>query len=210
MDIYRRHFRKTVFWYRTQLWVEKKILKTPPLYYFFNMYSPTKVRGSGILDIKKHTDDWGLYTKFLKKYPESMLSPTPMTLEPEMYSNSPSHPATRFVIRQKFFMSEGYTEAKAFELVEKEMSEALQEEKYERGIIEGLATSNRARSLLSIYEQTAEFEARQKISRLSRDIPDFIRSEKKWDSEIADILESTKTTEDSNDKYYEPVSCIII
>jgi hypothetical protein len=209
MDIYRRHFRKTVFWFRTQLWAEKKIMKTPPLYYFFNMYSPTKSRGSGPIDLKKNTDDWHLFEKFVKKYPESMFAPAPMTLEPEMYSNIPSHPATRFVVRQKYFMNEGYTEAKAFELVEKEMSQSLQEEKYERGIIEGLATSNRARSLLSFYEQAAEFEARQKVGRLNRDLPDFIRAEKKWDNEIADILESKTTPEESTEKNYDPVSCTV-
>ena len=155
MDIYRRHFRRTVFWYRTQLWCEKKILKPPPYYYFFQMYSPTKARASGPMNYQKTNKEWPLYTKFLKKYPEAQFSTNYMTMEPEMYSTIPSHPAARFVTRQKYFMSEGYTEAKAFELVEKEMSESLQEEKYERALIEGIATSNRARSLMSLYEQSA-------------------------------------------------------
>jgi len=63
--------------------------------------------------------------------------------------------------------------------------------------------------LLSFYEQTAEFEARQKIGRLNRDLPDFIRAEKKWDNEIEDILESKVTPEESTEKNYEPVSCTI-
>ena len=130
-------------------------MKPPAYYYFFQMYSPTKARGSGPMVITKTTQDWHLYTKFMRKYPESIYAPSYMTMEPEMYSNMPSNPAAKFVLRQKFFMAEGYTEAKAFELVEKEMSETLQEEKYERGKIEGLATSNRARSLMSFYEQAA-------------------------------------------------------
>ena len=132
-------------------------MQTPPLYYFFQMYAPTKCRASGLMNFHSANDDWALLNKFLRKYPESSLSTTYMTMEPEMYSTAPHHPGERFVTRQKYFMSEGYTEAKAFELVEKEMSESLQEEKYERAMIEGIATSNRARSLMSLYEQSAVF-----------------------------------------------------
>lgn len=207
MEIYTRHFRRTVFWFRIQLWAEKKIMKTPPYYTFFQMFSPTKSRGSGLTNLKEYFTDWHLYEKFMRKYPESRFEAFHHSLEPEHNTNAPRHPVNRFVARQRHYMNEGYTEAKAFELVEKEMGEALQQEKYERSLIEGLATSNRARSLMSLYEQAAEVEARGKVERLSRELPDYIRSQRKWEEEISDIMDS-KRTETEKEATYNPVSCI--
>ncbi len=172
------------------MWTEKKILKPHKYYGIFKMFD-SELNGfpltTGEMAIKGVDDR---VKKFFKKYPHLKDYSEVDPFDAENYSQGAvsKHPATRFFLRQDKYMREGFTEEKSFELAEKEMSEELQKEKYERSLFEGLATSNRSRSLMSIYEQQAEYESRQKVNQMQRDLPNFQRNQVDLERRYEEIL----------------------
>lgn len=85
-----------------------------------------------------------------------------------------------FVYKQLKFISQGYTEEKAFELVEKEYLEDIDAKRAEMRILRGVAVDEEATSYLSHYQQIAEKEARMKSQRFERDIPKYQRAQEEW------------------------------
>ena len=94
----------------------------------------------------------------------------------------------------------------------KNFAKVLQKEKFEKSLIEGLATSNRARSLMTEYEQRAEYEARQKITQIQREEGRY----KRYEEDLAENLENINNEKivnlefktDKNDAYnYDPATC---
>ena len=205
--MYRRNFTRMKPWEKMKMWVDKGYLKAPPLFSIFKIHEYPHMIG---LKSKNISNDSHLYIKFFKRYPETDNLPLLTALEVENPVTSIKSASNVFIDKQKRYMNMGYSEEKAFQLVEQEMSEILQKEKYERSLFEGLVTSNRSRSLMSYYEQQAEFETRQKLKQLQRIIPQYKRYqsdlEKTYDSLIRD-KESEKDSEIMNN--YEPATCNI-
>lgn len=208
-------------WAKMTMWVDKKLLKAHHFLPIFRMYDThnTKIMGGSQKFDKQHIN---LYHKFVSKYPESLSGSSLSALEPENASLFTRSTGMRFVHKQMLYMREGFSEDKSFELVEKELSDVLQTEKYERSVFEGLATSNRARSLMSHYEQEAEFESRQKVKRMQAELPQFKRYQADIEKVYGELLAKDKDKkienfdgeqdglEDDIDpvyKNYEPVTC---
>lgn len=221
-DIYYRHWKKMNNWHRIKMWTEKKLLKPHKLFGIFRLYDTNGGGDYGRDEGKVGKNMEARIKKFLTKYPHAenftALDPT----DPEHFYSTNRDPVSRFLIRQDKFMAEGFSEDKSFELAEKEMSEELQKEKYERSLFEGLATSNRSRSLMSIYEQQAEYESRQKVAQLTRDMGNFKRFQADLERRYDEILqekgqnldhsENVKESTEKNEKIekyskkYEPVT----
>jgi len=221
-DIYYRHWKKMNNWHRIKMWTEKKLLKPHKLFGIFRLYDTNGGGDYGRDESKVGKNMEARIKKFLTKYPHAenftALDPT----DPEHFYSTNRDPVSRFLIRQNKFMAEGFSEDKSFELAEKEMSEELQKEKYERSLFEGLATSNRSRSLMSIYEQQAEYESRQKVAQLTRDMGNFKRFQADLERRYDEILqekgqnldhtENVKESTEKNEKIekyskkYEPVT----
>lgn len=73
-------------------------------------------------------------------------------------------------------MKKGYTEEKAFEIVEKQYLGTLEAKRAELRIIRGVAYDAEAVSYLDHYQQMAEAEARVKTDRMSRNLDRFHRA----------------------------------
>lgn len=67
-------------------------------------------------------------------------------------------------------MKKGYTMRKAFEIVEAKFQEKMNRKMDQTLISRGLAIGNRARSLLSIYQQQVEYESKLKMLRTKREV----------------------------------------
>jgi hypothetical protein len=213
-DIYYRHWRKMNHWSKIKMWTEKKLMKPHKFFGLFKLYDTTGIGpyGGGNNKIDKFNEH--RIKKFLEKYPQakdfSILDP----FDAENYTSGEKNPITIFLFRQEKYMKEGFSEEKAFELAEKEMAETLQKEKYERSLFEGLATSNRSRSLMSVYEQKAEYESRQKISQMTRDLGQFKRYQADLEERYDSILKEKEVELDVQEKQtqtkkirkYEPVT----
>lgn len=175
MRKYFRHFRRMEDWYRVGMWVERGYLKPPEGYDLLKLF-PYKHKPEDIPYYRKkvkidETDPIIILKKhFLKKYPEH--------IDTYLGINYSNHALIdSFVQKQYNLMKQGHSEYKAFEIVESELSSNLQAERRDRAILEDVALSNRTRSLMDVFEQREEYIQRQKVTRLERDLPEFLRAE---------------------------------
>lgn len=208
------HWRRTSDWYRVKLWTEKKLLKANPLFPIFKL-NETKNGYNGVRGLRenKKDSDSQLHNKIIRKYPDIMNVPIISGQVGENpLRNFFDHPLYSFIQKQKKYVSEGFTEEKAFELTERDMAKVLQKEKYEKSIVEGLATSNRARSLMGYYEQMAEYEARQKIKQIQREEGRYKRYEENLQENLENIGNEKIVNLNFNiiqkENKYEPATCI--
>ena len=96
-----------------------------------------------------------------------------------------THPAAVFVRKQRELMNKGYTEQKAFEVVEADLGKAINQQKEELRILRGLAVHQYgSQSYLDRFSAVAELESSLKVKRLERDLPKFLRSQASWMDEI--------------------------
>jgi len=214
---YFRHFKRINNWDKVKLWTEKKIMTPHKAFGIFKMFDNNMIGayGGGNQNILKDYEP--RIKKFLYKYPQARNIEFLSSLNPENYMASNQEPMVKFLLRQDKYMQEGFSEEKAFELAEKDMGEEIQTEKYERSLFEGLATSNRTRSLMTVYEQKAEFESRQKLRQLERSSDHFKRYQAGLEEKYSDILnekeevandtvESPTTTKNKKIPKYEPAT----
>lgn len=82
--------------------------------------------GRGADNIERYDNDMQLLSKFYKKYPEVKYFPQATRLNMG-YGGivDITHPAAVFVRKQRDMMNKGYTEQKAFEVVEAELGKAI-------------------------------------------------------------------------------------
>ena len=73
--------------------------------------------------------------------------------------------AYKFIRKQKIYMNQGFHESKAFEMVEKEFHSRMARKLDQTLLARGLAIGNKARSLLTTYQQQMEYESRLKMMR---------------------------------------------
>lgn len=90
------------------------------------MYSPLGFTGyvsaSDDFNNKQYQDDLKLLSKFYRKYPEVKYFPQASTLNVKFGGTIQiTHPAATFIKKQRELLNKGYTEDKAFEVVEKSL-----------------------------------------------------------------------------------------
>jgi hypothetical protein len=207
--MYKRNFTRMKPWEKIKSWVEKGLLKPPPLYAEFKMFDINSNYNFKLGKTEKESDT--LYLKFFKKYPNADLAPIVSFETAENPKASYRTASERFIARQRKYIKDGYNEDKAFQMVEAEMAEDLQKEKFERSLFEGLATSNRSRSLMSYYEQEAEFEARQKLKHLQTTLPQFKRHQVDLEKIYQGLTKEEDMLQGREDimmEKYEPATCI--
>jgi hypothetical protein len=208
--MYYRNYTRMRTWDKIRLWVEKGFLKPPPNYENYKMfYQSYRGLDYRIGQIEKKVPKSTLFTKFFEKYPDADLQPFVSGLAVENPLPTYKTSSERFIARQKKYMNDGFNEDKAFQLVEQEMAEDLQKEKFERSLFEGLATSNRSRSLMSYYEQEAEFEARQKLKQIQNTIPQYKRHQVNLENIYENLLKEDKQyqPEEKDADNYQPATC---
>lgn len=82
-------------------------------------------------------------------------------------------------------MNKGYTEQKAFEKVESELAQAINQQKEELRVLRGLALNQYgSSSYLDRFQKVAELESSLKVKQFERDIPKYLRAQEKWVSEL--------------------------
>lgn len=82
-------------------------------------------------------------------------------------------------------MKKGYSEIKAFEVVEEELGKTLNQQKEELRILRGLAINTYgSQSYSDRFQQIAELESSLKVKRLERDMPKYLRSQEDWKKEL--------------------------
>jgi hypothetical protein len=209
------HWRRMSDWYKVKLWTERKFLKPDPLFPIFKMNE----QRSGYNGVRGEKESKGstnthLQNKIIRKYPDIFTNPILSGSTPENpIRNVTNHPLYNFMFTQKKYMKNGYTEEKAFELTERDFAKVLQKEKFEKSLIEGLATSNRARSLMTEYEQRAEYEARQKIKQIQREEGRYKRYEEDIAQNLEDVnnekLINLEFKKEQNINNYDPATCKI-
>ncbi|CAI2359690.1 unnamed protein product [Moneuplotes crassus] len=117
--------------------------------------------------------------KFYKRYPDVKYSIARDA--PGLVGKRPENPALLFIEKQMKLMDKGYSENKAFEILEKEMAEKLEVQRDENRILRGFAINNRARSYLNYSQQLSEAEGKAKVDQLDRDLPKYLYQQQKWD-----------------------------
>ncbi len=111
-----------------------------------------------------------------------------------------THPAAVFVKKQRELMKKGYSEIKAFEVVEEELGKTLNQQKEELRILRGLAINTYgSQSYSDRFQQIAELESSLKVKRLERDMPKYLRSQEDWKKE----LEKQEAEELGEDRSFE-------
>jgi uncharacterized protein YoaH (UPF0181 family) len=167
------------------MWFERGFKAKPVAYELQKMFTPTAFLGypGRASELKeKHDNDMQLLSKFYKKYPEVKYVPQATRLN-FSYGGiiEITHPAAIFVKKQRSLMNKGYSEQKAFEMVEKELGKALNQQKEELRVLRGLAiTQYGSQSYLDRFSEVAELESSLKVKRMERDIPKFLRGQESW------------------------------
>ena len=91
-----------------------------------------------------------------------------------------THPAAVFIRKQRDLIDKGYTEDKAFEIVEKELGSFINKQKEEMRILRGVALQNIGVSYMDRFQRVAELESSLKVKRFERDIPKYLRTQEEW------------------------------
>ena len=79
--------------------------------------------------------------------------------------------------KYKSLCKKGYSEYKAFAIVEKELSEVFEKQRDDMRILRGAALAEYGDSYLDRAQRVAELESKLKLERFVRDIPKFERNQ---------------------------------
>jgi hypothetical protein len=112
-----------------RIWFERGFKAKPHGYELQKMFSPNAFLGypGRAADQRdKNESDMQLLSKFYRKYPEVRYFPQATKLNFGFGGLVEiTHPAAVFVKKQRSLMNKGYSEQKSFEIVESELSKAL-------------------------------------------------------------------------------------
>jgi hypothetical protein len=207
--MYTRNYTRMKPWEKIKRWVEKGYLKPPKTFSIFKLYDVNKIPVS----MSDKVRNYGfLYDKLFAKYPDIDTHIPLEGMDVESPINNKKSLANIFIEKQTKHMQKGFSEEKSFKMVEDEFAEELQKEKFERGLFEALAISNRSRSLMSYYEQEAEYETRQKLNQLQRMLPQYKRQQVSLEKVYDNLIrheDKPIVKEEEVMKKYEPATCIV-
>lgn len=171
--IYTRKWTKMHWWYSLKYFREAELLPhTKMNEILYQCQPPSRPAFGNYSRLNDFEPDSypRLLSKVLEKYPELRFVPGPkISSTAEMLPNS-THVLWDFVKKQKQLIKKGFTEEKAFEMVEQQYQSRMQRKKEDFLLTEGVAVNNKARSLMNFYQQQSEYESRLKVLRLERDL----------------------------------------
>lgn len=190
-----------------RIWYERGIKAKPVGYEIQRLFSPSAfmgypTRGSDNQD--KMDNDMQLLKKFYSKYPEVKYFPQATRMNVGWGGIIDiTHPAAVFIKKQRQLINKGYTEQKAFEIVETDIGKFINQQKEELRILRGVAISTFGDSYLDRFTQVAEQESSLKVKRMERDIPKYLRANESWVQELNQHKEGTKQESSKEDISYE-------
>jgi len=89
-------------------------------------------------------------------------------------------------------MRQGYTEQKAFEMAEADLSGMIEKQREETRILRGVALDKDALSYVDRFQMVAEMESQLKVKRLERDMPKFLRAQRNYINDFEREINSIK------------------
>ena len=92
-----------------------------------------------------------------------------------------AHPIHDFVEKYKKLLKSGYSEYKAFQIVEEELRVILEDQIDETRILRGAALAAHGDSYLDRAQTVAELESEMKLTRFMRDMPKHHRNRESQD-----------------------------
>jgi hypothetical protein len=163
-----------------RIWFERGFRKKPDMYEITKHFSNEAFTGYCEDDRteRHYQNDMKLLSKFYQKYPEVKYFPQASKIDIKFGGMiSITHPAAVFIKKQRDLIKKGYSEVKAFEIVEKDLYKFINQQKEEMRILRGVALTNYGNSYMDRFQRVAELESTLKMKRLARDIPKYIRTE---------------------------------
>ena len=91
-----------------------------------------------------------------------------------------THPASVFIRKQQDLIKKGYSEHKAFQMVEAEISGIIEKQRDETRVLRGVALDSNAASYMDRFQAIAEAESQMKMRKLERDMPKFLRAQRNY------------------------------
>ena len=162
---------------------EAGFIKKPRVYDVVKVFSPHAFVGSGgandvQFDNRGLVKDKQLLERFYRRFPMLKLMPQTTYTKMDWGDNGPrlQHPCSNFLKRYKTLSKKGYSEDKAFNMVEGELEEAMENQRDEMRILRGAALSDHGNSYLDRAQKVAELESTLKMKRFTRDIAKFERT----------------------------------
>ena len=139
-------------------------------------------------DFKQQQVDIG---QFFKKYPEvkymNMIGPLDTKFGGQLQQ---LHPAMIYVRNLEKYKSQGYSHMKAKEMVEQELSQLIEKRKNENRILRGVALDSDAYTYVDRVQEVAELEAILKVKTLERDMPKYLRAQRKYIKQFDDSIKA--------------------
>lgn len=84
-----------------------------------------------------------------------------------------AHPAIIFIRKWKDLLKKGYTEDRAFQMVEEDLGAMINKQRDEMRVLRGVALNLYGDSYLDRMQKIAEMESSLKVKRFERDIPKY-------------------------------------
>jgi len=167
-------------------------MNVPPLYQIMKINPPLTTPGVSMPKkaLQNHPDG-PLVRKLLNRYPDLKYINTSYSGYGGDATGQNSY-IFSFISQQKRLIQKGYTEEKAFEIVEKKFQARFSEKIEAAQIATRLVMNNNARSLLSLTQQQAEKEAILKVRRMTRDIPLFKEAQEAQEKTLRDLVKETE------------------
>lgn len=116
--------------------------------------------------------------KFYHRFPQIKVMPKIYTFY-RMKGNdrmTAAHPIHDFVEKYKKLLGKGYSDYKAFSIVEEELRVVLEDQMDETRILRGAALASHGDSYLDRAQSVAELESEMKLNRFMRDMPKHQRN----------------------------------
>ena len=123
------------------------------------------------LDKKGRNADEKILHRFYKKFPALKITPEifNFSISKNNLSMRPTFAIQDYIDKYKRLMKQGYSDQKAFAIVEEEMTQMFEKQMDETRIIRGVALHKHGNSYLDRAQQVAEWESLAKMNRFVRD-----------------------------------------
>ena len=123
--------------------------------------------------------DRKIMAKFFKRFPQLKVMPKVYNFYQVKNSGTllNAHPIHDFVQKYKALKHKGYSEYKAFSIVEAELRELIDSQLDETRILRGVAMAAHGDSYLDRSQRVAELESEMKLTRFMRDMPKHERNQ---------------------------------
>lgn len=184
--MYSHKWTKMHWWYSLKYFREAELLPHTQFNEILFRNQPQTRPDLGQFSLKQQSPHSlpNLIVKVLNKYPELRYIPAPHISSTAEQLPPNSHILLNFVKKQQELIRKGFTEEKAFEIVEKKYQERMQQKRQDFMLTQGVAMNNQARSFMNFYQQQSEYESRLKVLRLERDLMKYEQAVKTFQEKV--------------------------